>query len=315
MVEKEPTSMTDNPELDKALSVLGGLAHLGSETPQVEVIPTDLDTINDVVFGCGGIPRGKVIELYAKESVGKSTFAYWLAGQVQKRGFSVALFDGEGAYVPNYGAGCGINNDILIMPEFYHGEQALGQIKMLLATGTIDLIIVDAMPSLQPLVNLEQVAGEKVTMKMRLERAAMYQIFFNDIMGGFKIKSIDKGAKFIKNADGDLKHKIYNTKTTIIFINHAKDKIGVMFGERTKTPCGEGINFASSLRLGMSYINRKTKTVDKKKVLDYKVIAIRAVKNKVAIPFGETRLKMFTDGHFEQGPEKKSNTGEDEELE
>src|SRR5690348_7958735 len=98
----EPTT-----QIDRALALLGGGARVASTKLPVEVIPTDYKEINDDLFGCGGIPRGKVIEIYSKPSVGKSTFSYWLMGQAQKRGGLVALLDAEGSYYPDYGAACG----------------------------------------------------------------------------------------------------------------------------------------------------------------------------------------------------------------
>ncbi len=286
-----------------ALEVLGDAGSLASQRRELEVIPTDIEPINDLIFACGGIPLGKIVELYSIQSVGKSTFAYWLAGQVQKRDGVVALADAEGAYVPSYGAGCGIDNDKLIMINFHHGEEGLDKIKMLIATGAADLIIADAMPAFQPLLNVDQVAGEKVTMNKNLERAKMYTRFFNDLMGGYRIKPPGKNQKFIKNQNGDEFTRIYETNTTLIFINHAKTKIGIVYGERTYTPGGDAINFASSIRIGLT---QKSKSHSKHKVrgivvkaLEFKLIRVSTPKNKLGIPFGETFIKMFPDGHIE----------------
>jgi len=286
-------------DISRALNVLGGSAILGSETRDLRVIPTNIPDMNDEVFGVGGLPMGRVIELYAKESIGKSTLAYWLMGQVQKAEGVVALFDAEGAYRPDYGEGCGINNERLILPEFSHGEEALGQMKMLIATGAVDLIVADAMPAFQPLVALAQVAGAKVTMNIRLERAKMYTMFFNDMLGGFKIKPAGKNATWVKDVHGRIKRKLYQTNTTLIFINHSKDKVGVMFGERTYTPGGDAINFATALRIGMTKAGKKHKKVGGKKVLNYKVVKVKAAKNKLAIPFGEALIRMYPDGRLE----------------
>jgi len=302
--------------IDNALAVLGGAGIKASQRRETVVIPTDIESINEILFACGGFPVGKVIELYAKESVGKSTFAYWLTGQVQKRDGVVALFDAEGAYVPDYGAACGIDNDKLILPEFNHGEEALGQMKMLMATGSVDLIIADAMPAFQPLINVEQVAGEKRTMNKSLARAKMYTDFFNDLMGGFKIKAVGKNERYIKSTLGTDRHKVYESNTSFVFINHAKDKVGVVYGERTYTPGGDSINFASSMRLGMIKKSKKqtTKKVkgEKVKTLIYKLVRIVAVKNKLGIPFGEVIIKMFPDGHIEPAD---PDDWDDEELE
>lgn len=288
-------------DISRALEVLGDAGSVASDRPAIKVIPTSNPIINDIVFSCGGIPLGRIIELYAKESVGKSTFAYWLLAQAQAAGHTVALWDAEGAYVASYGATCGINNDTLILPQFFHGEEGLDQMKLLIATGAISLGVADAMPAFQPLLNVEQIAGEKITMNKNLERAKMYTRFFNDMMGGFKIKPPGKNQRFVKDSEGREKRKIYQTDSTLIFVNHAKTAIGVMYGDRTYTPGGDAINFASSLRLAMTHVKKKmTKGSEKKaKELQYKLIKIRSVKNKLGIPFGETIIKMFPDGRIE----------------
>ena len=245
-----------------------------------------------------GIPRGRIIELYAKPSVGKSTLAYWLMGQVQKRGGVSALFDAEGCYLRDYGEACGINNDELILPDFHLGEDALYKIKLLVASNSCDLIVIDSMPALQPGNMSEQTEAVSLKMNLRLERAKMFTIFFNDLMGGFQVKPQGKGSRFLKNKDGSTVHKIYDKKTAIIFINHAKDKIGVMFGERTYTPGGDAINFASSIRLGMSYM-KKSKQKDERGQSKWKVIRIKAPKNKLAPPLNEMDIKMHRDGRIE----------------
>ena len=286
-----------------ALDVLGGAGIKASEKRPVDVIATDIATLNDIVFACGGIPTGKVIELYAKESVGKSTFAYWLIGQVQKRGGVAALWDAEGSYVPEYGAACGIDNEKLILPEFYHGEEALGQMKMVIATGAVDLLVGDAMPAFQPLALVEQVAGESKSMHQNLARAKMFTGFFNDLMGGFKIKPPGKNQKWIKNADGTDTHKLYDSNSTVIMINHAKDKVGVVYGERSYTPGGASINIASAIRLGMVHKKKDTTTKkvkgNKVTILNHKQVLVKAAKNKLGVPFGEAFIRMFPDGHIE----------------
>jgi len=207
--------------IEEALGLLGESGTLASERKKLEVIPTDIDDLNEEVLGCGGIPRGRIIELYSKPSVGKSTLAYWMIGQVQKQGGVGALFDAEGAYLRDYGEACGIDNSKLILPEFNLGEDALFKLKLLLASNTCDVIVVDSMPALQPGKISEQIDASSMKMNMRLERAKMYTIFFNDLMGGFQVKPPGKGTRFIKKGDGTTVHKIYETKTSLIFINHA----------------------------------------------------------------------------------------------
>ncbi|MAH07815.1 hypothetical protein CMI38_06215 [Candidatus Pacearchaeota archaeon] len=292
--------------IDEALGLLGESGTLASERKKLEVIPTDIDDLNEKVLGCGGIPRGRIIELYSKPSVGKSTLAYWMIGQVQKQGGVGALFDAEGAYLRDYGESCGIDNSKLILPEFNLGEDALYKLKLLLASNTCDVIVVDSMPALQPGKISEQIDASSMKMNMRLERAKMYTIFFNDLMGGFQVKPPGKGIRFIKKEDGTTVHKIYETKTNLIFINHAKDKIGVMFGERTYTPGGDAINFASSIRIGLSYM-KKSKQKGEDGQSKWKIVRIRTPKNKLAPPLNEIDLKMFRTGAIEQLKTKEKN--------
>ena len=285
-------------DIAAALDILGGSGSLASKRRKLESIPVDIADFNNLILGCGGLPRGRIIELYAKPSVGKSTLAYWFIGQVQKQGGIGALFDAEGAYLPNYGSSCGIDNDRLILPEFGLGEDAVYKLKLLLASNTCDIIVIDSMPALQPALSSEMVGAESLKMNQRLERAKMFTILFNDLMGGFQVKHPQKGKGLIKNEDGDTVHKIYDKKACLIFINHAKDKIGVMFGERTYTPGGDAINFASSIRIGMNYM-KKSKKKDEGGQPFFKVIRVKAPKNKLAPPLCETDIKLFRDGRIE----------------
>ena len=312
MVKKAKSSKPiDN--ITAALDVLGGSGIVASETRNLDVIPTDIQGLNDSVLGCGGLPRGRIIEMYAKPSVGKSTLAYWFMGQAQKQGGVAALFDAEGAYLPTYGASCGIDNDKLILPEFGLGEDALYKLKLLIASDSCDIIVVDSMPALQPGGSSEQVEAVSLKMNQRLERAKMFTILFNDLMGGFKVKSPIKGKGFIKDADGNEVHKIYNKKASLIFINHAKDKIGVMFGERTYTPGGDAINFASSIRLGMNYM-KKSRQKDENGQPLFKQVRIKAPKNKLAPPLCEYDLKLWRDGRVESLEEEPLTYGEEAEM-
>jgi len=305
MVKKKTTEVVDS--ISAALDILGGSGALASEQRELDTVPVELAGFNNRVLGCGGLPRGRIMELYAKPSVGKSTLAYWFIGQVQKQGGVGALFDAEGAYLPDYGASCGINNEKLILPEFGLGEDAIYKLKLLLASNTCDIIVVDSMPALQPGGMSEQTEAVSLKMNQRLERAKMFTILFNDLMGGFQVKHPQKGKGMVKNDEGTTIHKIYDKKACLIFINHAKDKIGVMFGERTYTPGGDAINFASSIRLGMSYM-KKSRKKDENGQPVFKVIRIKSPKNKLAPPLCETDIKMFRDGHLESLEEEKEDS-------
>jgi len=295
-------SKSDNTKaINSALSVLGNSGRVASQKKPLEVIETDIPEVNDYLFGTGGIPCGRIIELYAPESVGKSTFAYWLIGQVQKREGTAALFDAEGSYLKDYGEKYGVNNDELIIPEFFTGEDALFKLKLLLATNTIDLIVVDSIPGLQPSKNVDDKDGSSKSMNQKLARADMLTNFFNDITGGYRVNgkalTDPKGkAKYIKDPiTGSDFHKSYQKKTCIIFINHAKNKVGVMFGDKTSTPGGRSLKFASSMRIGMEY-QKKSKQINDLNQPLYKVINVTAAKNKLAPPLVKIQLKIATSG-------------------
>jgi len=292
MAKKKDSSKS----ISKALSLLGEKGLTANTYPEVEVIPTDIETLNHVVFGCGGIPRGRVIEIYAPPSVGKSTLCYWLIGQVQKRGGVCALWDAEGTYSQSYGESCGINNDELIMPDFDLGNDLLFQVKKLLASNVIDFMVVDAVPSLQPEMASESKEGKDHNMRERLERANMLSMFFSDITGGFTMRASKSSKKFIEcSTTGDIVHKLRNKKTCLAFINHAKDKIGVMFGDPTTTPGGKGLHFASSIRIGMEE-STKSKDKDDFGRPSYRVSRVKAAKNKLAPPLGGCKIKMLREG-------------------
>jgi len=288
--------MVDNSKaIQEALALLGGGARLASNKTPVEVIPTELPILNDRVFGCGGIPRSKVIEVYSKPSVGKSTLVYWLMGQVQKHGGVAVLLDAEGAYYPDYGEACGIDNSKLIIPEFTFGEDGLYLVKILLAKNIVDLIAIDSMPALQPKVAAEATAEAK-SMHQNLARAKMYTSFFNDIMGGYEINKIKASKVYIVDGEKvDTIHKIHDKKACLMMINHAKDKVGVMFGERTYTPGGDSINFASSVRIGMSYIGKSKKKGPDDMPL-FREVKITAAKNKLAPPYNEAIIRLWRKG-------------------
>lgn len=283
-------------EISKALSLLGDRGFTGDTYPEVEVIPTEIEALNHIVFGCGGLPRGRVLEIFAPPSVGKSTLCYWLIGQVQKQGGVCVLWDAEGTYSREYGAACGINNKKLIMPDFSLGNEALFQIKKLLASNTVDFMVIDSIPSLQPEMSSESKEDKDPNMREKLERANMLSMFFSDITGGYSIRVAPKSKKFIEcPVTGSKIHKLRLKKTCIAFINHAKDKIGVMFGDPTTTPGGKGLKFTSSIRIGMEE-STKSKNKDEFGRPSYRVSRVKAAKNKLAPPFGTIKMKMMREG-------------------
>ena len=287
-------------KVDQILKILGGQSRRAADSPDVDVIPTEFEVINHIVFGCGGIPRGRAIEMYAPESAGKTTFAQWLIVQVQKAGGVAAFFDAEGTFSPDYAESSGINLKELVMPDFETGNDLLYKVKLLLATNTVDLVVVDSIPAIQPEYGMDVKDAVDPNMRERLARAIMLTEFCNAIQGGYRIKK--PGAKGFLSEGGTDLHKLRNKKTCIVFINHAKSKIGVMFGDKTNTPGGKALKFLASIRLSIEYSSR-SKTKDDLGRPKYKISRIESIKNKLAPPFGKTKLRFHQDGtiHLHEG--------------
>jgi len=227
----------------------------------VDVIPTGSISL-DSVLGIGGIPRGRVIEIFGPESTGKSTLALHICAEAQKKGGIAAFIDAEHALDPDYGKRIGVNVDDLLISQPDSGEQALQIVETLVRSGGVDVIVIDSVAALTPKA---EIAGE---------------------MGEFQI---GLQARLMSQALRKLSGIIAKTKTAVIFLNQTRMKIGVMFGNPETTPGGLALKFYSSVRINLRRI-AQIKSGDE--VIGSRIKA-KIVKNKVAAPFKVTEFDIY----------------------
>lgn len=208
----------------------------------------------DNLLGIGGFPKGRIIEIYGPESSGKTTIALHAIAEIQKAGGIAAFIDAEHAIDPEYArkVGCDIDNLILSQPD--SGEQALEIVDTLVKTNAIDLIIVDSVAALVPEAELN---------------------------GEMKDQTIGAQARLMSKALRKITGSINKTKTTVIFINQIREKVGVMFGSPETTPGGRALKFYSSIRMDV----RKVSNVGSGDEIEGNLTKIKIVKNKLAAPF------------------------------
>ena len=219
----------------------------------IEVIPTGCLTL-DLALGVGGLPKGRIIEIYGPESSGKTTVTLHVIAQVQKMGGTAAFIDAEQALDPVYAANLGINLDELYLSQPDNGEQALEIVDSLVRSNAIDLIVVDSVAALTPKAEIEGEMGDSfIGLQARLMSQALRKL-------------VAIGNK---------------SKTCIIFINQLREKVGVLFGSPETTPGGKALKFYSSVRLDVRKVDQVKDGAD---VIGNKT-RVKVVKNKVAPPF------------------------------
>jgi len=233
----------------------GSVMRLGDGHPRLvtEVIPTGSPTL-DIALGVGGIPRGRIIEIYGNEASGKTTLAYHIMAEAQRQGGVVAFIDAEHALDPVYARACGLNLDDLLLSQPDTGEQALDIADMLVRSGAIDVFVVDSVAALVPRAELEGEMGDS---------------------------HVGLQARLMSKALRKLAGSISQTKTCGIFINQIREKIGVMFGNPEVTPGGRALKFWASVRIELRRVESLKSGTD---VIGAKTRA-RVLKNKVAPPF------------------------------